>query len=72
MSVAQGNSASVDVTVTNAVLSADSLSLGGGEAAKVTMTGNRATWRGRNTEQESQSYLSSADLSYSDPRDKNG
>ncbi|WP_236942268.1 hypothetical protein [Escherichia sp. MOD1-EC6153] len=40
MSVAQGSSASVDVTVTNAVLSADSLSLGGGEAAKVTMSGN--------------------------------
>ncbi|WP_000329722.1 hypothetical protein, partial [Escherichia coli] len=37
MSVAQGSSASVDVTITNAVLSADSLSLGGGEAAKVTM-----------------------------------
>ncbi|HBD4968573.1 TPA: hypothetical protein KJZ49_004956, partial [Escherichia coli] len=34
MSVARGSSASVDVTVTNAMLSADSLSLGGGEAAK--------------------------------------
>ncbi|MEI5056505.1 hypothetical protein RJ926_34255, partial [Pseudomonas aeruginosa] len=32
MSVAQGSSASVDVTITNAVLSADSLSLGGGGA----------------------------------------
>ncbi|MBB9897181.1 autotransporter outer membrane beta-barrel domain-containing protein, partial [Escherichia coli] len=49
MSVAQGNSASVDVKVTNAVLSADSLSLGGGEAAKVTMTGNRATISSGNT-----------------------
>ncbi|MFA1980735.1 hypothetical protein ACD891_24120, partial [Escherichia coli] len=49
MSVAQGSSASVDVTITNAVLSADSLSLGGGEAAKVTMTGNRATISSGNT-----------------------
>ncbi|HII2816956.1 TPA: autotransporter outer membrane beta-barrel domain-containing protein, partial [Escherichia coli] len=49
MSVAQGSSASVDVTATNAVLSADSLSLGGGEAAKVTMTGNRATISSGNT-----------------------
>ncbi|HHH5878266.1 TPA: autotransporter outer membrane beta-barrel domain-containing protein [Escherichia coli] len=68
MSVAQGSSASVDVTVTNAVLSADSLSLGGGEAAKVTMTGNRATISSGNTFTVAKGNNASATLDYSDSK----
>ncbi|WP_252353405.1 autotransporter outer membrane beta-barrel domain-containing protein [Escherichia coli] len=68
MSVAQGNSASVDVTVTNAVLSADSLSLGGGEAAKVTMTGNGATISSGNTFTVAKGNNASAALDYSDSK----
>ncbi|WP_425431242.1 autotransporter outer membrane beta-barrel domain-containing protein [Escherichia coli] len=68
MSVAQGSSASVDVTITNAVLSADSLSLGGGEAAKVTMTGNRATISSGNTFTVAKGNNASATLDYSDSK----
>ncbi|EPE0909935.1 autotransporter outer membrane beta-barrel domain-containing protein [Escherichia coli] len=68
MSVAQGSSASVDVTITNAVLSADSLSLGGGEAAKVTMTGNRATISSGNTFTVARGNNASATLDYSDSK----
>ncbi|ENF3085572.1 autotransporter outer membrane beta-barrel domain-containing protein, partial [Escherichia coli] len=68
MSVAQGSSASVDVTATNAVLSADSLSLGGGEAAKVTMTGNRATISSGNTFTVAKGNNASATLDYSDSK----
>ncbi|EIQ2093920.1 autotransporter outer membrane beta-barrel domain-containing protein [Escherichia coli] len=68
MSVAQGSSASVDVTITNAVLSADSLSLGGGEAAKVTMTGNRATISSGNTFTIAKGNNASATLDYSDSK----
>ncbi|HFF9062980.1 TPA: autotransporter outer membrane beta-barrel domain-containing protein, partial [Escherichia coli] len=59
---------SVDVTVTNAVLSADSLSLGGGEAAKVTMTGNRATISSGNTFTVAKGNNASATLDYSDSK----
>ncbi|WP_374106740.1 autotransporter outer membrane beta-barrel domain-containing protein [Escherichia coli] len=68
MSVAQGSSASVDVTITNAVLSADSLSLGGGEAAKVTMTGNGATISSGNTFTVARGNNASATLDYSDSK----
>ncbi len=68
MSVAQGSSASVDVSVTNAVLSADSLSLGGGEAAKVTMTGNGATISSGNTFTVAKGNNASATLDYSDSK----
>ncbi|EPE9699315.1 autotransporter outer membrane beta-barrel domain-containing protein [Escherichia coli] len=68
MSVAQGSSASVDVTATNAVLSADSLSLGGGEAAKVTMTGSGATVSSKNTFTVAKGNNASATLDYSDSK----
>ncbi|WP_404856380.1 autotransporter outer membrane beta-barrel domain-containing protein [Escherichia coli] len=68
MSVAQGSSASVDVTITNAVLSADSLSLGGGEAAKVTMTGSGATVSSKNTFTVAKGNNASATLDYSDSK----
>ncbi|HDI7942691.1 TPA: autotransporter outer membrane beta-barrel domain-containing protein [Escherichia coli] len=68
MSVARGSSASVDVTVTNAMLSADSLSLGGGEAAKVTMTGNGATISSGNTFTVAKGNNASAALDYSDSK----
>ncbi len=68
MSVAQGSSASVYVTVTNAVLSADSLSLGGGEAAKVTMSGNGATISSGNTFTVAKGNNASATLDYSDSK----
>ncbi|MEF7431425.1 hypothetical protein ABEM29_21545 [Escherichia coli] len=68
MSVALGSSASVDVTVTNAVLSADSLSLGGGEAAKVTMSGNGATISSGNTFTVAKDNNASATLDYSDSK----
>ncbi|AUM10854.1 autotransporter outer membrane beta-barrel domain-containing protein (plasmid) [Escherichia coli] len=64
MSVAQGSSASVDVAVTNAVLSADSLSLGGGEAAKVTMTGSGASVSSKNTFTVAKGNNASATLDY--------
>ena len=64
MSVAQGSSASVDVAVTNAVLSADSLSLGGGEAAKVTMTGSGASVSSKNTFTVAKGNNASATLNY--------
>ncbi|HCB2789332.1 TPA: autotransporter outer membrane beta-barrel domain-containing protein [Escherichia coli] len=64
MSVAQGSSASVDVTATNAVLSADSLSLGGGEAAKVTMTGSGASVSSKNTFTVAKGNNASATLDY--------
>ncbi|HAX7266990.1 TPA: autotransporter outer membrane beta-barrel domain-containing protein [Escherichia coli] len=66
MSVARGSSASVDVTVTNAMLSADSLSLGGGEAAKVTMTGNGATVNSGNSFTVAKGNNASATLDYTD------
>ena len=68
MSVAQGSSASVDVTATNAVLSADSLSLGGGEAAKVTMTGSGATVSSKNTFTVAKGNNASATLDYTDSK----
>ncbi|HHH7176931.1 TPA: autotransporter outer membrane beta-barrel domain-containing protein [Escherichia coli] len=68
MSVAQGSSASVDVTATNAVLSADSLSLGGGEAAKVTMTGSGATVSSKNTFTIAKGNNASATLDYTDSK----
>ena len=64
MSVAQGSSASVDVTVTNAVLSADSLSLGGGEAAKVTMIGSGASVSSKDTFTVAKGDNASATLNY--------
>ncbi|EHY3695098.1 autotransporter outer membrane beta-barrel domain-containing protein [Escherichia coli] len=68
MSVARGSSASVDVTVTNAMLSADSLSLGGGEAAKVTMTGNGATVNSGNSFTVAKGNNASATLNYTDSK----
>ncbi|HBD5510656.1 TPA: autotransporter outer membrane beta-barrel domain-containing protein [Escherichia coli] len=68
MSVARGSSASVDVTVTNAMLSADSLSLGGGEAAKVTMTGNGATVNSGNSFTIAKGNNASATLNYTDSK----
>ncbi|EEW1248415.1 autotransporter outer membrane beta-barrel domain-containing protein [Escherichia coli] len=68
MSVAQGSSASVDVTATNAVLSADSLSLGGGEAAKVTMTGSGATVSSKKTFTVAKGNNASATLDYTDSK----
>ncbi|WP_336558111.1 hypothetical protein, partial [Pseudomonas aeruginosa] len=66
--MAQGSSASVDVTITNAVLSADSLSLGGGEAAKVTMTGSGATVSSKNTFTVAKGNNASATLDYTDSK----
>ncbi|MCH4656996.1 autotransporter outer membrane beta-barrel domain-containing protein, partial [Escherichia coli O157] len=49
MSIAQGNAASAKVIVDNADLSANSMSIGEGDTAAVTMTGNGATISSGNT-----------------------
>ncbi|MCT6214260.1 autotransporter outer membrane beta-barrel domain-containing protein [Escherichia coli] len=68
MSIAQGNAASAKVIVDNADLSANSMSIGEGDTAAVTMTGNGATISSGNTFTVSRGNNASATLDYSDSK----
>ncbi|MGR89652.1 autotransporter outer membrane beta-barrel domain-containing protein [Escherichia coli] len=68
MSIAQGNAASAKVIVDNADLSANSMSIGEGDTAAVTMTGNGATISSSNTFTVARGNNASATLDYSDSK----
>ncbi|NVD94555.1 autotransporter outer membrane beta-barrel domain-containing protein [Escherichia coli] len=68
MSIAQGNAASAKVIVDNADLSANSMSIGEGDTAAVTMTGNGATISSSNTFTVAKGNNASATLDYSDSK----
>ena len=68
MSIAQGNAASAKVIVDNADLSANSMSIGEGDTAAVTMTGNGATISSGNTFTVAKGNNASATLDYSDSK----
>ncbi|MGJ7829042.1 autotransporter outer membrane beta-barrel domain-containing protein [Escherichia coli] len=68
MSIAQGNAASAKVIVDNADLSANSMSIGEGDTAAVTMTGNGATISSGNTFTVARGNNASATLDYSDSK----
>ncbi|EKJ4569242.1 autotransporter outer membrane beta-barrel domain-containing protein [Escherichia coli] len=68
MSIAQGNAASAKVIVDNADLSANSMSIGEGDTATVTMTGNGATISSGNTFTVAKGNNASATLDYSDSK----
>ncbi|MDI0555048.1 autotransporter outer membrane beta-barrel domain-containing protein [Escherichia coli] len=68
MSIAQGNAASAKVIVDNADLSANSMSIGEGYTATVTMTGNGATISSGNTFTVAKGNNASATLDYSDSK----
>ncbi|MCS0990303.1 autotransporter outer membrane beta-barrel domain-containing protein [Escherichia coli] len=68
MSIAQGNAASAKVSVDNADLSANSMSIGEGDTATVTMTGNGATISSGNTFTVAKGNNASATLDYSDSK----
>ncbi|EFI2162446.1 autotransporter outer membrane beta-barrel domain-containing protein [Escherichia coli] len=68
MSIAQGNAASAKVSVDNADLSANSMSIGEGDTAAVTMTGNGATISSGNTFTVARGNNVSATLDYSDSK----
>ncbi|WP_141220887.1 autotransporter outer membrane beta-barrel domain-containing protein [Escherichia coli] len=68
MSIAQGNAASAKVSVDNADLSANSMSIGEGDTAAVTMTGNGATISSGNTFTVARGNNASATLDYSDSK----
>ncbi|MEB5674933.1 autotransporter outer membrane beta-barrel domain-containing protein [Escherichia coli] len=68
MSIAQGNAASAKVIVDNADLSANSMSIGEGNTAAVTMTGNGATISSGNTFTVARGNNASATLDYSDSK----
>ncbi|WP_249826979.1 autotransporter outer membrane beta-barrel domain-containing protein [Escherichia coli] len=68
MSIAQGNAASAKVSVDNADLSANSISIGEGDTATVTMTGNGATISSGNTFTVAKGNNASATLDYSDSK----
>ncbi|EPA9649091.1 autotransporter outer membrane beta-barrel domain-containing protein [Escherichia coli] len=68
MSIAQGNAASAKVIVDNADLSANSMSIGEGDTAAVTMTGNGAPISSGNTFTVAKGNNASATLDYSDSK----
>ncbi|EMX9018524.1 autotransporter outer membrane beta-barrel domain-containing protein [Escherichia coli] len=68
VSIAQGNAASAKVIVDNADLSANSMSIGEGDTAAVTMTGNGATISSGNTFTVARGNNASATLDYSDSK----
>ncbi len=68
MSIAQGNAASAKVSMDNADLSANSMSIGEGDTATVTMTGNGATISSGNTFTVAKGNNASATLDYSDSK----
>ncbi|EOP1563606.1 autotransporter outer membrane beta-barrel domain-containing protein [Escherichia coli] len=68
MSIAQGNAASAKVSVDNADLSANSMSIGEGDTATVTMTGNGTTISSGNTFTVAKGNNASATLDYSDSK----
>ncbi len=68
MSIAQGNAASAKVIVDNADLFANSMSIGEGDTAAVTMTGNGATISSGNTFTVAKGNNASATLDYSDSK----
>lgn len=68
MSIAQGNAASAKVIVENAYLSANSMSIGEGDTATVTMTGKGATVSSGNSFTVANGNNASATLNYTDSK----